>query len=150
MKVILLQDVKKLGKKGDIVETAEGYGRNYLIPRGMAQEATMRNVNQARADQQVAAHRKAQAHDEAVILASQLDKVVLHMPVKVGSNGKLFGSIASKDVADALIAQTGMEGVDRRRIEIPEIIKSPGEYTATARLLPEVTAKFKVVVEAKE
>ena len=149
MKVILLKDVKKLGKKGEIIETAEGYGRNYLIPRGFAQEATARNLNQAKADQKVAAHRKAQAHDEAVVLASQLEKVVLHLAVKVGENGKLFGSIASKDVADALLAQTGMEGIDRRKIEIPETIKNPGEYTATAKLLPEVTAKFKVVVEAK-
>ena len=98
MKVILLKDVKKLGKKGEIIETAEGYGRNYLIPRGFAQEATARNLNQAKADQKVAAHRKAQAHDEAVVLASQLEKVVLHLAVKVGENGKLFGSIASKDV----------------------------------------------------
>ena len=149
MKVILLQDIKKLGKKGDIIETAEGYGRNYLIPRGMAEEATSRNLNQAKQDMQVAKHRAAQAHDEAVILAAQLEKVTLHMKVKVGANGKLFGSIASKDVADALLAQTGMEGIDRRKIEIPETIKSPGEYTATAKLLPEVTAKFKVVVEAK-
>ena len=108
MKVILLQDIKKLGKKGDIIETAEGYGRNYLIPRGMAEEATSRNLNQAKQDMQVAKHRAAQAHDEAVILAAQLEKVTLHMKVKVGANGKLFGSIASKDVADALLTQTGM------------------------------------------
>ena len=99
MKVILLQDIKKLGKKGDIIETAEGYGRNYLIPRGMAEEATSRNLNQAKQDMQVAKHRAAQAHDEAVVLAAQLEKVTLHMKVKVGANGKLFGSIASKDVA---------------------------------------------------
>ena len=150
MKVILLQDIKKLGKKGEIIETAEGYGRNYLIPRGMAEEATTRNVNQAKQDMKVAQHRAAQAHDEAVILAAQLEKVVLHMKVKVGANGKLFGSIASKDVADALLSQTGMEGVDRRKIEVPNTIKSPGEYTATAKLLPYVTAKFKVVVETEE
>jgi large subunit ribosomal protein L9 len=148
MKVILLQDIKKLGKKGEIIETAEGYGRNYLIPRGMAEEATSQNLNQAKRDQQVAAHRKAQAHDEAVILASQLEKVTLHM--KVSANGKLFGSIASKDVAEALLAQTGMEGVDRRKIEIPEVIKSPGEYKATAKLMPDITATFKVLVETEE
>lgn len=150
MKVILLQDIKKLGKKGEIIETAEGYGRNYLIPRGMAEEATSQNLNQAKRDQQVAAHRKAQAHDEAVILASQLEKVTLHMKVKVGANGKLFGSIASKDVAEALLAQTGMEGVDRRKIEIPEVIKSPGEYKATAKLMPDINATFKVLVETEE
>lgn len=149
MKVILLQDIKKLGKKGEIIETAEGYGRNYLIPRKLAKEATLQNVNQAKQDMAVAKHRKAQAHDEAVILAAQLEKVVLHMKVKVGANGKLFGSIASKDVADALIAQTGMEGVDRRKIEVPETIKSPGEYTATAKLMPDVVAKFKVLVETE-
>lgn len=149
MKVILLQDIKKLDEKGKIIETAEGYGRNYLIPRGLAKEATLQNVNQAKQDLAVAKHRAAQAHDEAVILAAQLEKVVLHMHVKVGANGKLFGSIASKDVADALLAQTGMEGVDRRKIEIPETIKSPGEYTATAKLMPDVVAKFKVLVETE-
>jgi len=149
MKVILLKDVKKLGNKGEIVETAEGYGRNYLIPHGLAEEATAKNVNEAKQNQKLAAHRKAREHDEAVILASQLEKIVLRMKVKVGANGKLFGSIASKDVADALLKQTGMEGVDRRKIEIPETIKSPGEYTATAKLLPDVIAKFKVLVETE-
>lgn len=149
MKVILLKDVKKLGNKGEIVETAEGYGRNYLIPHGLAEEATAKNVNEAKQNQKLAAHRKARAHDEAVILAAQLEKITLRMKVKVGANGKLFGSIASKDVADALLKETGMEGVDRRKIEIPETIKSPGEYTATAKLLPDVVAKFKVLVETE-
>ena len=150
MKVILLKDVKKLGNKGDIVETAEGYGRNYLIPHGLAEEATSKNVNEARQNQKLAAHRKAREHDEAVILAAQLEKVTLHMKMKAGANGKLFGSIASKDVADLLLKQTGMEGVDRRKIEIPATIKTPGEYTATAKLLPDVIAKFKVLVETEE
>jgi len=147
MKVILLQDVKKLGKKGDIIETAEGYGRNYLMPRGLAQEANARNLNQAKQSQEVAKHRAQQKKDEAVMLAAQLEKVVIKMKVKVGANGKLFGSIASKDVAEALIAQTGLEGVDRRKIELSEPIKNPGRYTAIAKLAPEITAKIAVEVE---
>ena len=147
MKVILLQDVKKLGKKGDIIETAEGYGRNYLMPRGLAQKANTKNINQAKQNQEVAKHRAQQKKDEAVMLAAQLEKVVIKMKVKVGANGKLFGSIASKDVAEALIAQTGLEGVDRRKIELAEPIKSPGRYTAVAKLAPEITAKIAVEVE---
>jgi len=147
MKVILLQDVKKLGKKGDIIETAEGYGRNYLMPRGLAQEANTKNINQAKQNQEVAKHRAQQKKDEAVMLAAQLEKVVIKMKVKVGANGKLFGSIASKDVAEALIAQTGLEGVDRRKIELSEPIKNPGRYTAIAKLAPEITAKIAVEVE---
>lgn len=147
MKVILLQDVKKLGKKGDIVETAEGYGRNYLMPKGLAAEASAKNLNQAKQDQAVAQHRAQQKKDEAVVLAAQLEKVVVKMKVKVGANGKLFGSIASKDVAEALIAQTGLTGVDRRKIELADTIKMPGRYTAVAKLGVDIAAKFAVEVE---
>ena len=147
MKVILLSDVKKLGKKGDIVETAEGYGRNYLIPRNLAKEATAVNMNQAMQDKKVAEHRAAQRKDEAVVLASQVEKVTVKMKLKVGANGKLFGAITSKDVAEALMKQTGLE-VDRRKIELPEMVKQPGTYTAVAKLHPEIAAKFNVIVEA--
>ena len=152
MKVILLSDVKKLGKKGDVVETAEGYGRNYLIPRKLAKEATAVNMNQAMQDKKVAEHRAAQRKDEAVMLASQVEKVTVKMKLKVGANGKLFGAITSKDVAEALMKQTGLEvdrlEVDRRKIELPETVKQPGTYTAVAKLHPEIAAKFNVIVEA--
>ena len=147
MKVILLNDVKNLGKKGDIVETAEGYGRNYLIPRKLAKEATAVNMNQARQDKKVAEHRAAQRKDEAVVLASQVEKVTVIMKLKVGANGKLFGAITSRDVAEALMKQTGLE-VDRRKIELAETVKQPGTYKAVARLHPEISAKFNVIVEA--
>lgn len=148
MKVILLQDVKSLGKKGDIVETAEGYGRNYLLPRKLAKEANAANVNQAKADKATAAHRAAQAKDEAIVLGAQVEKVVVTIKMRLGENGKMFGSVTSKDVAEALIKQTGLN-IDRRKIELKNSVKSLGEYTAVAKLHPDVTAQFKVMVEAE-
>lgn len=148
MKVILLADVKNVGKKGEIVETAEGYGRNYLIPRKLAKEANVANVNQAKKDQATAAHRAAQAKDEAVVLGAQVEKVTVIVKVRVGENGKMFGSVASKDVAEALIKQTGLK-IDRRKIELKTAVKSLGEYAAVAKLHPEVTSQFKVIVEAE-
>ena len=131
MKVILLSDVKKLGKKGDIVETAEGYGRNYLIPKNLAKEATAANMNQAIQDKKVAA---------------QIEKVTVKLQLKIGANGKLFGAVTAKDVAEALMKQTGLE-IDRRKIELEQAVKQPGSYTAVAKLHPEVSAGFTVVVE---
>lgn len=148
MKVILLQDIKSLGKKGDIVETAEGYGRNYLLPRKLAKEANAANLNQAKQDKATAAHRAAQQKDEAVVLAAQVKKVVMKLKVRLGDNGKMFGSVTSKDVAEALIKQTGIQ-IDRRKVELKTAIKGLGEYTAVAKLHTEVTAEFKVVVEAE-
>ncbi len=145
MKVILLEDVKNLGKKGEIVETAEGYGRNFLLPKKLAKEANTANVNQAKRDQATAAHRAAQAKDEAVVLAAQVEKVVVNMTMRIGENGKVFGSINSKDVAEALVKQTGLN-IDRRKVELKNAIKGLGEYTAVAKLHPDVTANFKVMV----
>ena len=146
MKVILLQDVKNLGKKGDIVETAEGYGRNYLLPRKMAKEANAANLNQAKKDQATQAHRAAQRKDEAVMLAAQLKKVHVIVKVRVGENGKMFGSVTSKDVAEALIEQTKLD-IDRRKVK--GAVKGIGEYTAVAKLHPEISAEFAVTVAAE-
>lgn len=148
MKVILLQDIKSLGKKGDIVETAEGYGRNYLLPRKLAKEANAANLNQAKQDKATAAHRAAQQKDEAVVLGAQVQKVVVHLKVRLGDNGKMFGSVTSKDVAEALIKQTGIQ-IDRRKVELKTAVKGLGEYIAVAKLHTDVTAEFKVIVEAE-
>ena len=144
MKVILLQDVKNLGKKGDIVETAEGYGRNYLLPRKMAKEANAANLNEAKQNKATEAHRAAQRKDEA----AQLKKVHVIVKVRVGDNGKMFGSVTSKDVAEALIEQTKLD-IDRRKVELKSAVKGVGEYTAVAKLHPEISAEFAVTVAAE-
>lgn len=148
MKVILLDDVKKHGKKGDVIEVAEGYGRNYLLPNNLAKEATTSNLNKVKQKKKVEAHRAAQRKDEAILAASQLEKVVVKMSLKVGEDGKAFGSISSKDVAEALSKQTGLD-IDKRKIDMKENIKAPGRYIATAKLHKDIAPKFTVdVVEA--
>lgn len=148
MEVILLQDVKSLGKKGDIVKVAEGYGRNFLLPRGVAKAATAANKNQAVMDKKVAEHRAAQRKDEAEMLASQVAKVTVKLTVKMGENGKMFGNVTSKDVAAALIKQTGLN-IDRRKIELKMPVKGPGDYVAVAKLHPDIASEFNVRVDAE-
>ena len=148
MQIILKEDVQGLGYKDDVVEVKDGYGRNYLLPRKLAKEATAANLNQAKQDQATAKHRAAQAKDEAVVLGAQVEKVVVTMKVRVGENGKMFGSVTSKDVAEALIKQTGLN-IDRRKIELKSAVKGLGEYTAVAKLHTDVTANFKVMVVAE-
>ena len=148
MKIILRADVENLGRLGDVVTVKAGYGRNYLLPRKLAKEATVANLNQAKQDQATAKHRAAQAKDEAVVLGAQVEKVVVTMKVRVGENGKMFGSVTSKDVAEALIKQTGLN-IDRRKIELKSAVKGLGEYTAVAKLHTDVTATFKVMVVAE-
>jgi len=149
MKVILLQDIKSVGKKGDIVEASDGYARNYLMPKKLAKEASAANVNQARKEQETAVYRAAQKQDEAKVLAAQIEKVIVKIKVRVGENGKMFGSVASKDVAEALIKQTQLESIDRRKIELKTPVKGLGTYTAVAKLHPEIAAEFKVEIEAE-
>ena len=148
MEVILLQDVKSLGKKGDIVKVAEGYGRNFLLPRGVAKAATAANKNQAVMDKKVAEHRAAQRKDEAEMLASQVAKVTVKLTVKMGENGKMFGNVTSKDVAAALFKQTGLN-IDRRNIELKMPVKGPGDYVAVAKLHPDIASEFNVRVDAE-
>ncbi len=145
MKVILLEDVKKLGKKGDIVEVAEGYGRNFLINKGMALEGTAVNLNNAKQAQAGKAHKQQVATDEAHVLASQLTKVAVTVGIKTGEGGRVFGSITAKDVADAIKKEYGLE-LDKKKIEIKDPIKTIGVHDVLVRVHPEITSTIKVTV----
>ena len=146
MKVILQQDVKKLGKKGEIVEVSEGYGRNFLLPRKAAVLANAENMNVAKAQAGSKARKEAMATDEAKLMAAQLEKVSVTIPVKIGENGKLFGSVTGKDVADALKKEK--IDIDRRKITIKGEVTGVGEYEAVIKVHPSISSTIKVNVVA--
>jgi large subunit ribosomal protein L9 len=145
MKVILLEDVKKLGKKGDLVEVAEGYARNYLFPRKLAAEATQGSIKQWEQEKKAEKRRKAKELEEAKELAQKLSKTSLTLSVKAGDQGKLFGSITNKDISEALFKQHKIK-LDRRKIELSDPIKALGNYEVSVKLAPEVEAKMAIKV----
>jgi len=144
MKVILQQDVKKLGKKGDIVEVSDGYGRNFLLPRKAAVPANAENLNVAQAKAGSAARKKQQANDEAKLMAAQLEKVSVTIPIKIGEGGKLFGSVTGKDVSEAL--KKSNIDIDRRKITIQGDVTGVGTYEAVIKVHPEVTSRIQIHV----
>ena len=144
MKVILLADVKGSGKKDQIIESSDGYARNFLIPRKLAKEATAENLNAAKVAKDAEAHRREMQKQEAIKNAEKLSKLSVTVVGKAG-NGKMFGSISSKDVADAILAQHKIE-IDKKKIDVPTM-KSEGEYTVTLKLFADVSAKMKVIVK---
>ena len=148
MKVILQQDVKKVGSKGDVVEVSEGYGRNFLLPKKLAVEATAANLETAKQRANSAARKKQQATDEARLLAAQLEKVSVKVAVRIGEGGKLFGSVTGKDVADALAKEHGID-VDRRKISLKSEVTGAGEYEAVIKVHPEIQSTIRVLVVAE-
>jgi large subunit ribosomal protein L9 len=145
MEVILKEDVAKLGSRGDVIKVADGYGRNYLLPRKLAIEAT--RANKAVIDQmkQAAVRRAARDKADAESLAQQFQGVTLNFTRKAGEKEHLFGSVTSSDIAEALEAK-GFT-VDRRKIQLQEPIKQVGEFNIPMRLYKDVTANVKVIVE---
>jgi len=145
MKVILLEDVKKLGAKDAIVEVSDGYGRNFLLPKKLAVEATSVNLNTAKAKAESKARKAKQEADEAKLLAAQLEKVSVKIPVKIGKDGKLFGSVGGSDVAKALNKDHKLN-IDKRKIAIQGEVTGIGTYDAVIKLHAEITSKIKVEV----
>ena len=141
MIVILNRDVKGTGKAGDIVKVSDGYARNMLIPKGYAKEATEGNVRNLEKQKAIAAEKKA----EEKALAEKINERSVTIKTKAGEGGRIFGSITSKDIADALADQHKLT-VDKKKIQLDNPIKQTGELTVDIKLYPEVMAKLKVTV----
>jgi large subunit ribosomal protein L9 len=144
MQIILQEDIEKLGTRGDVVTVAEGYARNYLLPRKLALEASPGNLKRLEKIRTALAKRTATEREGAQKQAELLKDVTLTFSRKAGENDQLFGSVTAADISEALAAQ-GFE-IDKRRIELAEPIKVVGEYEVTAKLVHGVTANFKVNV----
>ncbi|NLM10589.1 MAG: 50S ribosomal protein L9 [Clostridiaceae bacterium] len=149
MKVILLQDVKNLGRKNTLVNVSDGYARNFLIPKGLAVEATPSAVNEMKMRENAEKARKESELSNARQLADKLNGVTVTFATKAGENGKLFGSITTKDIADMLEKEYKVQ-VDRRKIVLPDAIKSLGVYDVELKLHTGVSSNIKVQVINQE
>lgn len=149
MEVILLEDVKNVGKKGDVVKVNDGYGRNVLIKKKQALEANSKNLNDLKLrkanDDKIAAENLEAAKE----LSDKIGKSEIKIPIKVGSNGKSFGSVSSKEIADEVKKQLDLD-VDKKKVQLKDAIKATGEYDVKIKLHPKVTASLKVIVEGIE
>ena len=146
MKVILLQDVKGQGKKGQMLEISDGYARNYLLPRKLAVEATADAVNTKKMNDKAAAEKAAKERAEALEISKKLREMVLVVTAKGGGTGRLFGSVTNQEIADALKAKSGI-AMDKRKIVIADPIKSVGTYTVQCKLGYEINAPLTVKIE---
>ncbi len=147
MKVILLKDVKNVGKQGEIVNASDGYARNFLFPRKLAQEATQGNLNTATAKQDAERKSRQKELEAANAMAAVLRDQEITIKVKTGEGGRLFGAITTKDLAAQIKQQLGHD-IDKKKIVI-DIIKGTGLYEAEIKLYPEVSGKLKIRVEAE-
>ena len=149
MKVILLEDVKGSGKKGQVINASDGHARNFLFPRKLAIEATAANLAALEAQQKKAQHKVAQEVKIAQEVAEKLQAKPLSLSVKVGDKGRMFGSISNKEIAEAIQSQLGVV-VDKKKIVLPEPVKAVGTYTAVAKLHTQVSATINVEIKAAE
>lgn len=148
MIVILNRDVKGTGKAGDVVKVSDGYARNMLLPKGYAKEATEGNIRSLEKQKAIAAEKKAEEKARAEEQAKKISELSVTIKTKAGDGGKIFGSITSKDIAEALNKQHGID-VDKKEIQMEAPIKQTGETTVNVKLYFEVSAQLKVIVEAE-
>ena len=146
MKIILLQDVKGKGKKGQMIEVSDGYARNFMLPKKLAMEATPDAINTMRMNDKAAAEKAARERAEALETSKKLRDLTLKVLAKGGGNGRLFGSVTNQEIADALAKQSGIK-LDKRKIVISDPIKNVGTYTVQCKLGYEITAPLTVKIE---
>ncbi len=145
MKVILRADVDRLGNKGDVLDVADGHARNFLLPRGLALAATKGAIAQAESMREARQRREVADKEAAEAVRERLSATLVRIPAQSGADGRLFGSVTAGDVADAIVAQLGVE-LDRRRLHLDEPIRALGVHDVTLRLHPEVEAHVSVEV----
>lgn len=145
MKVVLLENVKGQGKKGEVIKVSEGYARNFLFPKKLAREATNAALNDLKGQQEAFAYKKETELNEATQMKEKLSTLTVTVTAKAGANGKLFGSVTNKDIAEALIAQHHVK-IDKRRFEMDDI-KQTGEYKVNIRLYPDIVGELKVIIK---
>lgn len=146
MKVILIQDVKKLGKKGEIIEVNDGYARNYILPQKLGVEANSKNLNDLKLQKQKEDKDAKKMLDEASELAAKIAEQVVTVKIKAGEGGKVFGSVSSKEIAEAMKKQCSLE-IDKKKIQLQEPIRSFGFHEVGIKLHPQVTGTLRVKVE---
>jgi large subunit ribosomal protein L9 len=149
MKVILLEDIKGLGKKGELVNASDGYARNFLFPKKMAIEATSGNLKTLEQQNEALNLKKQQELDKAKALGDKIQKMTVEITTKAGDNGRLFGSVTSKEICEGLQKQHGIK-LDKRKVVLPEPIKELGMKQLDVKIYPGVTAKLNVnIIQAK-
>jgi large subunit ribosomal protein L9 len=149
MKIILLQDVKSLGKEGEVVTVSDGYARNFIIPKKLGLEATTRNLNDLKLKKKYDARMAEGVLEDAQALAERLKAGQIELEMKVGDGERLFGSVSNKEIAEATRDQLGLK-IDKKKILLKEVIKSLGTHTVPVKLHSQVVAELTVIVKAEE
>ena len=148
MKVILKADIKGVGKKDQVINASDGYARNFLFPKNLAVEANAENLSKLKAKQDSNAFKKSQEKEEAQKIADKLSKILMKVQVKAGENGKIFGGVSSKEIAENLEKQYNIK-VDKKKIDLKETIKTLGMFTIEIKLYEGVVGKLKIDVISK-
>lgn len=147
MKVILLEDVKSLGKKGEIVNVSDGYARNMILPKKLGLEATPKNLNDLKLQKAAEAKKQQEILEEAQGLKKEIEEKSVLLKIKAGEGGRTFGSVSSKEIAQALKEQHGYD-IDKKKLQLSDPIRNMGTYTVPIKLHPKVTAELKVRVDS--